>query len=338
MPYIIVKRSDIPSGLLQNLDLQPNTSQRSFPYQKVGQTGYRVQIVNDLPVVVAGVVQVGVSGLTAWFLGNLSDGSGTEATATLTVDTVANLADGETFTISDGATTVTFEINKSGNHVVAAGNVAVDISGDTTAADVSLTCTGVINGVAGLAVTAVDGGGTVDLTNNNQNVATALQNNTDNASTLGGAGALTDFAGATDSDALTPAAAAVNASDVLGLLSYDSASAAGALTLSAVNGALTTGALTATQHSALMDVLAGRVFTLSAGDVVGTTAFTAAGEFADAADPSVPGIRRIYETGALRISFNEGRISKMVDAAFQWAGSAGAAVAVYNDDGSLFSV
>lgn len=45
MPYIAMRRSDIPNGVLQVVDLKPNTSQRSFIYDPgSGQTGYVRQI------------------------------------------------------------------------------------------------------------------------------------------------------------------------------------------------------------------------------------------------------------------------------------------------------
>jgi hypothetical protein len=54
----------------------------------------------------------------------------------LRVPAQAALLDNETFTISDGASTFVFEFNVSGAAVIGGGNVEVDVSGDTTPAEV----------------------------------------------------------------------------------------------------------------------------------------------------------------------------------------------------------
>jgi hypothetical protein len=343
MPYLIRKRGDIPNGAVQVLDLFPNTSQRAFPYQKVGQTGYVPQInLQAGTTLVGGVVSATIEGLVAFLLGQVSNGAGAKATATLTVDTFANLTGGQTFTISDGVNTVTFEIVKTGADLpVTAGNVPVSIVGAVTAANVSLICTNTINGVAAqglLDVTAVDGGGTVALTNNNENIALALQNNTNNAETLGGLGAITNFVGATASAPLTPSQAVTNANDILSLINYNSPAAAGAVDLASVNGALTTGALVPSQHAALMQVLAGRPFSLPAGTDLGAASFTPGGAFTD--DPA--GIRTYYQTGYLTLSFLQGNLRGLTSANFSYEVPGvgpvlGAAVVVYNDDGTLYT-
>jgi len=92
--------------------------------------------------------------------------TGVKAAGTITTVAVANLVDGETFTLDDGRNDATvFEFNVSGTHTPAAGNVEVDVSGDTSADDVKTTMISVITGVGStLAFTATDGGvGQVDL-------------------------------------------------------------------------------------------------------------------------------------------------------------------------------
>lgn len=89
------------------------------------------------------------------------------ATGTITTTTVANLVDGETFTLDDGAHTPTvFEFDVTGDGVTV-GNVAVNVSGDVSADDVRNTIIAVLNLVGGaLTITASDGGAaTVDLVN-----------------------------------------------------------------------------------------------------------------------------------------------------------------------------
>lgn len=341
MPYILLKRDDVPAGVFQTLELLPNTSQRKIPYKPVSQTGYRLVPPNETATTLTAPspeqsLTTGLAGLTAWLMANVSSGVGAKATAILTVDTFANLASGDTFTITDGVLTVVFEIAKTVGFAGTAGNTRLSIVGATSANDVSLLCEAAIN-ASELDVTAADDTGTVDLTNDNQNQVIVDQNAT-NSETLSGAGGLTDFAGASDSDAQTVAEAIVNATAILDELAFgDVGTAAGALTVAAINAALATGALNKAQVSDVLDILAGRNFVLAAGEditVGGGDQFSpGAGGF----DDDAIGFRRIYETGALRISFGVGRLSKIVADTFVHAGVAGAAVAVYNDDGSLFT-
>ena len=51
MPYIIMKRDDIPAATLQVLDLDPNTSLRNLTLDVPGQTKYVNPVRNDAPVV-----------------------------------------------------------------------------------------------------------------------------------------------------------------------------------------------------------------------------------------------------------------------------------------------
>lgn len=222
MPHIILKRSDIPAGTLQVLDLDPNVSQRNLIYDPPGQTKYVDPVQRALPQVsnAAGVITLAneVSGLEAWFLANVADGGGAS---------------------------------------------------------------------------------------------------------------------------LTPAECVTDADDVLTLLAFgDVTTAAGALTLAAINGALTTGALGAPQLQGLLDVLSGQTFTIPRGAQVeaGGTLDVAPAIGAEGG-PSYGAIRRTYDTSSLTLSFNTGMLAGFVDAGFEYAGVGGAqgeAVAVYNDDGTLF--
>ena len=47
MPYIIMKRDDIPAATLQVLDLDPNTSLRNLTLDVPGQTKYVNPVQND---------------------------------------------------------------------------------------------------------------------------------------------------------------------------------------------------------------------------------------------------------------------------------------------------
>jgi len=222
MPYIIMKRSDIPAGTLQVLDLESNESQRNLIYDPPGQTKYVNPVKRATPIVAnaAGTITtVGeVSGLEAWFLANVDDGGGAS---------------------------------------------------------------------------------------------------------------------------LTPAECVQNVDDVLALLAFgDLGTAAGDLDLATVNGALTTGALTAPQLPDMLSVLAGRDFTIPAGVQVETGGALAVLPAIGAdGGPSYGAERPTFDTSSLVLSVNTGKLSGFLRNDFEYqgvGGSNGEAVAVYNDDGTLY--
>jgi len=82
MPYIIMRRTDIPNGVLQVIDLKPNTSQRSLIYDPGdGQSGYVRNIPASDTVLTTGAGPVVTNrdycGLAAYLLDNVEDSSGT---------------------------------------------------------------------------------------------------------------------------------------------------------------------------------------------------------------------------------------------------------------------
>lgn len=84
MPYLVMKRDDIPAGTLQVLDLSPNESLRNLTIDTPGQTKYVNAVARQTPVVAnaAGTITtVGETrGLEAWFLTNVDDGGGASLT------------------------------------------------------------------------------------------------------------------------------------------------------------------------------------------------------------------------------------------------------------------
>lgn len=221
MPFIVMKRNDIPDGTLQILDLDPNESQRNTPYEPFGQTKY-VNAVNNDTVQLQGtnpiITSVEVEGLAAFFVTQIDDGGG---------------------------------------------------------------------------------------------------------------------------DALTASEANANATAVLNLLAYGNLSAsAGVLTLTAVNSAIT-GTLTATQHRQMLEILAGRTYTVPAGVTVEAGgSFGVSPAVGAEGGPQFGEYRPTYDTGALTISFAEGKISGFLRNDFTYqgvGGSNGEAIVVYNDDGTLFT-
>ena len=139
---------------------------------------------------------------------------------------------------------------------------------------------------------------------------------------------------------LTPAECVADADAVLALMAFgDTTTAAGVLDLAAINGAVT-GTLIAAQLQGLLDVMSGQAFTIPAGTQVevGGTLDVDPAIGADGG-PFYGPIRRTYDTSSLTLSFHTGALAGFVDAGFEYAGVGGAqgeAVAVYNDDGTLF--
>lgn len=114
-----------------------------------------------------------------------------------------------------------------------------------------------------------------------------------------------------------------------------------AMTLSDVDGVIQTttgGASTGLEAnnstgslSELLEVMTGAVYVLPAGSQVET----AGNAFDTTVRGSLTASRHIYSTGPFNISRNVGKLSELSDAAFTYGGTAGAAVVLYADDGSL---
>jgi hypothetical protein len=110
MPFIIMRRTDIPNGILQVIDLKPNTSQRSFIYDPGdGQSGYIRNIPASDTVLTTGagpiVTNRDYCGLAAYLLDNVEDSSGTAITAA-----VANAAAAAILAIPVAGTDLTLVI------------------------------------------------------------------------------------------------------------------------------------------------------------------------------------------------------------------------------------
>jgi hypothetical protein len=85
MPFLIMRRDDIPDGALQVLDLIPNTSLRNQVYDPAGQTGYVRNIPTQDVVATTGAGPVTTvaeyGGLAAYLIDNVENASGGEGTA-----------------------------------------------------------------------------------------------------------------------------------------------------------------------------------------------------------------------------------------------------------------
>lgn len=75
MPYIAMRRTDIPNGVLQVLDLVPNTSLRNQIYDPIGQTKYINRFSTDTVAALSANATVAeYSGLAAYLLDHVTDG------------------------------------------------------------------------------------------------------------------------------------------------------------------------------------------------------------------------------------------------------------------------
>jgi hypothetical protein len=350
MPYIILKRSDIPAATLQVLDLSPNTSQRNLIYDPPGQTKYVDPVQNDLVAFAqpagGGTPQVmhrEANGLAGWIATNMNDGTGAPGVGTFTSVIATPIIPTDTVTVGPQIFTAIAGPRVSGanNFSLASGTdagVAIDL-----AAAINDPANGGGGGALSSLVAAVAVAAVVTITAVTDGVAGNLVLASSNAIGLVPVG----MAGGTDAGSLTPAECNDSAVAVLALYAFgDLTAAAGVLTLAAVNGVLLGGAvLTAAQLPDVLDVLAGRIYEVPRGvqidqdgaiwDVV--PAVGAAGGPGFAAGS----LRNIYNSGSLTLSFATGELEGFVDSAFIYAGVAGTpngeAVAVYNDDGTLYT-
>lgn len=350
MPYIIMKRNDIPDGTLQVLDMEPNVSQRNLTLDPPGQTKYVNAVENDT-VVTTGtgpiVFHREARGLAAWFITNVNDGTGVAASGSYSI-AAGNAADGDTLTIDTTAVggpsvVLTFRAAPATPDEILIGGTE-----DASATNAANAINNPLNGLTPYVVAAAPGGGppsSIDITA--VNVGTA-----GNSITLASSGANltpagpTALAGGADANALTAADANANAAAVLALYAFgDLTSAAGTLQLADINGALVTGTITATQYPDVMSLLAGRKYVAPRGvqvDLDGST-FDVQPPVGSEGGPGfiAESNRDLFLNDGLPLSFVVGELSEFTSNDFVYAGVPGdpngEAVVVYNDDGTLFT-
>jgi len=369
MPYIIMKRNDIPDGTLQIDDLDPNTSQRNYTLDVPGQTGYVNAVQNDT----VALYQPGgggtpilflrqARGLGAWLGTNVNDGTGAQAqgviTPTLpptapgppgyfTVGGVAFAASGIPLPPPPGGPPGLFDDTLP--IVPGPGGMAWDIAGRINDP---------INGLVGLVTATPDVPVPGDVLVQADAVGTV--GNTIDFSDLSVAGpppppgeivlvpsALPGFlAGGADADSLTAAEINTSSAAILALYAFgDLTAAAGVLNLAAINGAMVAGAITAAQLPEVLDILAGRRYVVPKDvqiDSDGST-FDVQPPVGSANGPRfVPGsYRDLFDNDGLPLSFVVGELAGFRDQGFVYNGTAGnpngEAVVVYNDDGTLYT-
>lgn len=340
MPYIIMKRSDIPDGTLQVLDLDPNTSLRNYTLDVPGQTKYVNSVFNETVVTLgAGPVTSfrTYSGLSAWFLARTNDGTAVAATGDVTV-AAGNAAPGDTATIDAtavGGPSVTFTFSAA---PVSTTDVLVGGTEDASATNLANAINNPLNGLSPYLTAAAPGGGPpspVDLTA----VTAGTAANNIVVSAVGVNLTFTTMGGGVDAMAISAADANASALAVLGQLAWgDLTAAAGVLDLATVNGILVSAVLDAASLAELLNMLAGAKFTLPAGTQVAD-----AGGFAIVDPPVDPpsGNRALFLNDGLPLSFTMGELAEFTATSFVYQGVPGdpngEAVVVYNDDGTFFT-
>lgn len=342
MPHIVLKRSDIPAGTLQVLDLLPNSSQRNPAVDAPGQTRYVNPVLNDA-VVARGTtprfLYRQAQGLAAWIITNVAATPYTQATGTITI-AGGNLSDGD-YVVVGGIRLIA---RSSPLH---AFEFLIGSSNLQTASNLQIAFSRTENGFANLAYATVatnvvtlhalpigDDGNAITLTKVGANIAVS-------GATL---------AGGVSTNAITTANANTIAANILAnLVRYGNLTApAVAATLAAVNAqiaAIVGGAsITSTQHVEVLDILAGRRYIVpknvklaDAGGLIEIQPARGAAGGPYFADPS---IRNLYNSGALNISWMQGQIHGFRDNSFVYLDTAGdpngEAVVVYDDAGELF--
>jgi hypothetical protein len=340
MPYIIMKRSDIPDGTLQVLDMEPNTSQRNYTLDAPGQTKY-VNAVDNQTVVTLGAGPVtsfrDYSGLAAWFLARTNDGTAVAAAGSVDI-AAGNAADGDTVTVNAsaaGGPSVTFTFRAA---PTAATDVLVGGTEDASATNLANAINNPFLGLAPYVGAVAPGGGPPSPVT----ITAVTAGAAGNTILLGAVGAnlsTVAMAGGVDAMAISAADANASALAVLGQFAFgDLTAAAGVLDLATVNGVLVGAVLDAASHAELMDMLAGAKFELAAGTQVAD-----AGGFHIVSPPTSPpsGNRAVFLNDGLPLSFVMGELAEFTDSAFVYAGVAGnpngEAVVVYNNDGTFFT-
>jgi hypothetical protein len=351
VPYIIMKRSDVPAGVLQVLDMDPNTSLRNLTLDVPGQTKYVDPVQNDtVRLLGAGpiTVRTDTNGLGGWLATNVNDGTGAAAfglfsvlTTPLTIGPPLVTVGGVPFTATPGPRvpgTPTFD------GTLPIPGIAIDlaIAINDPVVQATMTPPGSVTAVAG-----VPGPPDVTVT---ANVVGTVGNTIDFTTLLapeilavppGGF-----LGGGADADSLTAAEINGSSAAILALYGFgDLTSAAGTLTLGDINGAMVTGAITAAQLDEVLDILAGRSYFVPAGtqiDSDGTT-YDVQPPVGTTGGPWFPPntLRPLFNNDGLPLSFAQGELLGFTDSGFVYGGVAGdpngEAVVVYNNDGTFYT-
>lgn len=123
MPYICMRRSDIPNGVLQVLDLWPNSSNRNVAYDPAGQSKYLRGVENDTVVLISNATHAEYTGLTAYLLDVIANGTSGNA---LTVAEAAEMATAIIERVRAGSAVTASDVNTILDDVVTDTSIDAD--------------------------------------------------------------------------------------------------------------------------------------------------------------------------------------------------------------------
>lgn len=333
MPFICLRRTDVPTSSLQVLDLKPNTSQRNLVYDPPGQTKYVSYRPQNDTVATTGAgpitTNAAYKGLAAYLIDNVQSGGLSGGVLALTA-LLANTAAASLVGILNAGTAMTIT---TVNAALAAAIVNTDLVGGTSAtATITVADAAMVNGdtitIEGIVLT-VDATPVADefaIGGSNAASATALAD----AINL----ATNSFAGIVTAEAVGAVVTLTvvvpgSAGDAYSLATDN----APAFTISGALFTGSTGSGSTGNLDELLRIVSGEVFTLPAGSIIESAAnvlLVTGGAF-----DAVSRILRTQTTGAFTLSVNQGRLSVMKGATFTYLGTTGAAVTIYADDGSV---
>jgi hypothetical protein len=134
MPYILMRRTDIPNGVLQIDELKPNDSQRNYTLDPPGQSGYVRNIPDNQTVITAQPGGAGTPvlttrdfcGLGAYLIDNVADSSGAPITAAVanaaSAGIIARVQTGQSVTLANVNTILVAAGATAGTSLIAGGS------------------------------------------------------------------------------------------------------------------------------------------------------------------------------------------------------------------------
>ena len=135
MPFIIMRRTDIPNGVLQVDDLKPNDSQRNYTLDPPGQSGYVRDVPESQTVITTGAGPIltvrDATGLAAYLIDNVEDSAGTALTATVANDSATAIIARTQGGLAVTATDVNAEM------VAAGATAGTTLTGGTSTGDLT---------------------------------------------------------------------------------------------------------------------------------------------------------------------------------------------------------
>lgn len=332
--HLHIKRTDIPSGLLQINDLFPHTSLSNTVNLPPGQTRYlnrassswsTVATSGSNPIITVAAYQ----GLAAYLLDNLVSGGGTipvQATATITVTGVPVAG---TITIGGVVLTAVAGARTPGSN---------DFDGtlgttDLVAAEIVAAINDVANGFDAI-VTAAAVGSIVTITAVPIGVLGNAITLTEVSAEITISGALLTGGVSTGTGAVTAANANAMSTALLAI-----ADAGTALTLAAVNAAitgvvagttLTGGGSTGTLLS-LLQVIGGRIYSVPAESIIQAAGVKSSAKGSLDTSYWKPTVRG----GVFEASLLGGQLLKMKSSTFTYKSTTGAVLVAYDDNGDV---